>query len=58
MPVLDKQGKFWKLIELSRKGSGGDVYLQLDNLRQRLLKLPEEEVRDFDQILWELMDVS
>jgi predicted DNA-binding WGR domain protein len=57
-PVLDDRGKFWRLIELSRKGSGGDVYAQLDNLRERLRKLPEAELRSFDQVLWGLMDDS
>ena len=57
-PVLDERGVFWRLIELSRKGSEGDLYMQLDNLRERLMKLTEEEVRSFDRILWELMDES
>ena len=57
-PVLDERGIFWRMIELSRKGSEGDLYLQLDNLRQRLMKLPEAELRSFDRIFWELMDES
>jgi predicted DNA-binding WGR domain protein len=57
-PVLDERGRFWKLIELSRQGSGGDAYAQLDNLRARLLKLPEPEIRSFDAVLWERMDES
>jgi predicted DNA-binding WGR domain protein len=57
-PVLDERGKFWRLIELSRKGSGGDAYVQLENLRERLLKLAEDELRSFDRVLWDLMDVS
>ena len=56
--VLDERGVFWKLIELSRKGSEGDPYVQLDNLRPRLMKLPEEELRSFDRVFWELMDES
>lgn len=56
--VLDERGRFWRLIELSRKGSEGDVYIQLDNLRHRLLKLPEDELRSFDKVFWELMDES
>ena len=57
-PVLDERGIFWRLIELSRKGSEGDLYVQLDNLRDRLMKLPEEELRSFDRVFWELMDES
>jgi predicted DNA-binding WGR domain protein len=57
-PDLDERGIFWRLIELSRKGSEGDPYAQLDNLRQRLMKLPEEELRSFDRIFWELMNES
>jgi predicted DNA-binding WGR domain protein len=57
-PVLDERGTFWRLIDLSRKGSEGDPYMQLDNLRQRLLKLPEEELRSFDRVFWELMNES
>jgi predicted DNA-binding WGR domain protein len=55
---LDERGIFWRLIELSRKGTAGDVYIQLDNLRQRLMRLPEEGLRRFDRIFWELMDQS
>jgi len=54
--VLDERGVFWRLIELSRKGSEGDLYVQLDNLHHRLMKLPEEALRSFDRIFWELMD--
>lgn len=57
-PVLDERGTFWRLIELSRKGSEGDPYVQLENLRQRLSKLSEDELRSFDRIFWELMDES
>jgi predicted DNA-binding WGR domain protein len=57
-PVLDERGIFWRSIELSKKGSEGDLYVQLDNLRQRLMKLSEEELRSFDRIFWELMDES
>jgi len=56
--TLDERGRFWRLIGLSRQGSGGDVYAQLDSLRQRLLRLPEEELRSFDRVLWGLMDES
>ena len=57
-PALDELGKFWRLIRLSRAGSGGDTCSQLDNLRERLVKLPEAELRAFDQVLWGLMDDS
>ena len=57
-PFLDERGIFWRLIELSRKGSEGDLYVQLDNLRHRLVKLSEEELRSFDRVFWELMDES
>ena len=57
-PALDERGKFWRLIELSRQGSGGDAYAEVDNLRARLLNLPEPEIRSFDTVLWELMDES
>lgn len=57
-PVLDDRGRFWRLIALSRQGSEGDVYTQLENLRKRLLKLPESQLRSFDQVLCELMDDS
>jgi predicted DNA-binding WGR domain protein len=56
--ILDEQGRLWRLIELSRKGSEGDVYVQLENLRRRLLKLSEEELRRFDTVLWDLMQES
>lgn len=57
-PVLDERGTFWRLMHLSRNGSEGDPYMQLDNLRQRLMKLPEEELRSFDKVFWELMNES
>ena len=57
-PLLDERGIFWRLIELSRKGSEGDLYVQLDNLRHRLVKLSEEELHNFDRVFWELMDES
>jgi predicted DNA-binding WGR domain protein len=57
-PVLDQRGTFWRLIDLSRKGSEGDPYAQLDNLRPRLMKLSEEELRSFDRVFWELMNES
>ena len=56
--VLDERGIFWRLIELSRKGSEGDLYVQLDNLRHRLMKLSEEELRSFDRVFWDLMNES
>jgi predicted DNA-binding WGR domain protein len=56
--VLDERGIFWRLIELSKKGIEGDLYVQLDNLRQRLMKLSEEELRGFDRVFWELMNES
>jgi predicted DNA-binding WGR domain protein len=56
--VLDDRGRFWRLIELSRKGSWGDPYVQVENLRERLRKMPEEELRTFDRELWELMNDS
>jgi predicted DNA-binding WGR domain protein len=55
---LDERGTFWRLIKLSRSGSEGDPYVQLENLRPRLLKLSEEELRSFDRVFWELMDES
>jgi len=56
--VLDERGIFWRLIELSRKGSEGDLYVQLDNLRHRLMKLSEEGLRSFDRVFWDLMNES
>ncbi len=56
--ALDERGVFWRLIELSKKGSEGDIYVQLDNLRDRLQKLTDEELRSFDRIFWEMMDES
>lgn len=45
--VLDEAGKFWKLIELARKGTGGDSSQQVENIAERLAKLSVEEIFSF-----------
>src|SRR5262249_35439876 len=34
------------------------LYVQLENLRHRLMKLSEDELHGFDRVFWELMDES
>ncbi len=45
---------FWTLIETAREGSGGEMDKQLALLTEALSKHPEEEIVDFQRLLFEM----
>lgn len=46
----DDEARFWKLIEASKRGAGGDCETQCENLRQRLGRLDVDEIVAYAQI--------
>jgi hypothetical protein len=44
--------QFWRLIEQSKAESGGDCTKQVDALTSTLLKLPADEIEEFDVIFY------
>ena len=48
--------EFWKLIDITREASDGDVYKQADLLVEILLKRSVEELSSYEKILDNLLD--
>jgi len=47
---------FWEIIEQSKQNTNGDIYLQLDNLREALRNLSKNDLIKAQEIFSDLMD--